>query len=36
MNRKDILGKIDSDGDNWHGLPLLVGIDEGRDFIMVL
>jgi len=29
-----VLGKIDSDGDNWHGLSLLLVLMNARNFIM--
>ncbi|WP_374192490.1 hypothetical protein [Trinickia acidisoli] len=36
MDNKHVLGKIDADGSNGHGLPHLLVLDEGRDLIMAL
>jgi hypothetical protein len=34
MNGENILGKIDSDSDNRHGLPLSLVLMTVRNFIM--
>jgi transposase len=34
MDGKDILGKVDSDGHNRHGLPLLLVLMNVENFIM--
>ncbi|MGF6971401.1 hypothetical protein OKW43_008496 [Paraburkholderia sp. WC7.3g] len=36
VNRKHVLGQIDSHGDNRHGLPLLLVLMKLRDSIMAL
>ncbi|KGD58769.1 transposase family protein [Burkholderia pseudomallei] len=36
VDGKRVLGKIDSNGDNWHGLPLLLVLMKFRYSIMAL
>lgn len=36
VDGKHVRGKIDSDGDNWHGLPLLLVLMKFRHSIMAL
>ncbi len=36
VDGKQVLGRIDSDGDNWHGLPLLLVLMKFRHSIVAL